>query len=316
MKKFLKIGVVSLLVVFALASCNLFQTPTQNPVEQTPNLTLTALFDTSNNIPPTVTPPVIFTTVPELPTVAPTAVPTTAVPTLVPTATAVPPTAIPAPKVRSGEQMKAYFLTTAPVMDGTYEEWVAKTVKYKLPYVVWGPKNWKDRADLEGAFAAGWDATYLYVSVKVSDDSYNQRQQHDAMYKGDSVELLIDTNLLGDFYVQGLDSDDYQLGLSAGNAAAEIAKEAYLWYPAAVKGTRSQVIVSSVFETSPIYRIEAAIPWSMLGITPTNGMRLGFAVSINDNDSATENLQQTMISTAANRNFLDPTTWGEIILIK
>jgi hypothetical protein len=193
---------------------------------------------------------------------------------------------------------------------------VAKTVKYKLPYVVWGAKNWTGQADLEGAYAAGWDYTYLYIGVKVSDDVYAQRLSGDGMYKGDSVELLIDTNLLGDFYVSSIDSDDYQLGLSAGNAGAGIAKEAYLWYPAAVKGTRSQVIMSTVFESTPIYRIEAAIPWSMLGVTPTTGMRIGFAVSINDNDSTTENLQQTMISTAGYRYFLNPTTWGELILLK
>ena len=74
--------------------------------------------------------------------------------------------------------------------------------------------------------------------------------------------------------------------------------------------------MASLFETDPIYRIEVAIPWSLLGVTPYDGMRLGFAVSINDNDDTTKNVQQTMLSTAQYRNFLDPTTWGELVLVK
>jgi len=54
----------------------------------------------------------------------------------------------------------------------------------------------------------------------------------------------------------------------------------------------------------------------MLEITPTKGLHIGFAVSVSDNDKTGENLQQTMISTTATRDFLDPTTWGELVLVK
>ncbi|KAF0111682.1 MAG: hypothetical protein FD147_693 [Chloroflexi bacterium] len=318
MKHYTKIIVVFLLIAFVVASCNLPGTTTADPVtQQTPNATLTALFDTSKNIPATITPPVIETAAPVLPTVElPTAM---VVLTATPTATiAVPateqPTAV--PMVRSNAQMVAKFLATPPIQDGTYAEWVEKTTKYTLPYRVWGASNWTGQKDLEGAFAAGWDSTYLYIGVKVTDELYTQKKTGDQIYMGDDVEILIDTNLLGDFYNTSLDKDDYQLGLSAGNPSMELAKEAYLWYPSNVKGPRPQVIMSTVFETGPIYRIEAAIPWSMLGVTPTNGMRLGFAVSVNDNDNVTTYKEQTMISTAAGLSVFNPTTWGELVLVK
>jgi len=317
MRQPLKLIVVILLIAFAATSCSWpFQNTDNTNTQVTPNMTLTALFDTSHNIPATITPAAVNPTVaPVLPTVA---VPTnTTVPTatLVPTAlpTAVPPTAD--PMIRPGMQMVAKFISTAPVMDGTYAEWIDKTEKYKLPYRVWGANHWTGQADLEGAFGAVWDTTNLYVAFKVTDDSYNQRQSGEMMYNGDSVELLIDTNLYGDYYVQADDGDDFQIGLSAGNPGASINPEAFIWYPSGKKGTTTKIQVTKVFETeSHIYRIEAAIPWSLLGITPKSGMHIGFAASISDNDQTDKNAQDSMISTTAYRNFLNPTTWGELIL--
>ena len=318
MKQPIKIIVVILVIAFAASACSLpFFNQDEPDVQVTPNLTLTALFDTSHNIPATITPAVNPTDMPVLPTVP---VPTN---TPLPTNTVAPtvaPTAVPAtpdPMIRPGGSFVAKYITTAPVLDGTYAEWIDKTEKYKLPYRVWGANKWKDQADLEGAFGAVWDDTYLYISVKVTDDSYNQRKSGEMLYLGDSVEILIDGNLYGDYYVQGLDGDDFQIGLSAGNAAASINPEAYIWFPTSKKGTSTKIQMSKVFETeSHIYRVEAAIPWSLLGVTPKSGLHIGFAVSISDNDQPEANVQDTMISTTAYRNFLNPDTWGELILQK
>ena len=321
MKKAIKTIPAILLVLAFISSCNLPFQGTQGESENVPpNLTLTALFDTSMNIPPTVTPAAptaiqentpTTAAVTEVPTEAATDVPTVL---LTSTNTSVPPT--PEVRQRGGSLMKAAYLSTAPVMDGTYAEWVDKSYKYGVPYVVWQKSNCKDATDLEGAFAAAWDEDYLYVSVKVTDDVFVQNKTGEMLYTGDSVEILIDANLDGDFYVTSLDNDDFQFGISPGNPDKGIAKEAYLWYPVSMKGSKAKVLVSSLFETGPIYRVEVGIPWSMLGITPSNGLHIGFAVSVNDNDRSDENVQQTMISTAQYRNFLDPTTWGELVLVK
>lgn len=309
-----------LVIVVLITSCNLpFFRGDKVDENIPPNLTLTALFDTSMNIPPTVTPALPTaeavlpptTTVAVIPTQAPSDAPTS---NPIPTNTSVPPT--PEVRQRGGTLMKAAYLSSAPVMDGTYAEWVDKTNKYAIPHVVWKPENWKNMEDLEGAFAAAWDANYLYISVKVTDDVFVQNRSGELLYEGDSVEVLVDANLDGDFYVNTLNNDDFQFGVSPGNPDKGIAKEVYLWYPVSLKGSKSQVLVSSQFETSPIYRVEFGIPWSMLGVNPSNGLHLGFAVSVNDNDKTGENVQQTMISTAQYRNFLNPTTWGELVLEK
>lgn len=324
-KGFYLLIVLALIAVFAV-SCNfpIFNTP-QDPGEIAPNLTLTALFDTSMNIPPTLTPAMPTAAPPaDVPGVTPTSAPptdapgevATTAPTPLPTSTTVSATSTPEVRQRSGTLMKAAYLTDAPVMDGTYAEWVDKTNKYAIPHIVWQKANWKDVADLEGVFAVAWDEDYLYVSVKVTDDVFVQNKSGEMLYLGDSVEILIDANLDGDFFTTSLSPDDFQFGISPGNPDKGIEDEVYLWYPTSKKGSKAKVLVSSQFETSPIYRVEVGIPWSMLEITPTKGLHLGFAVSVSDNDKPGENLQQTMISTTATRDFLDPTTWGELVLVK
>jgi len=317
-----------IICVLILSGCNLpfGYTITKQSEPGTPNATLTALFDTSQNIPATITPPIIATSTAFLPTMelaSATPEPTfTPIPTETETATPVviviTATTAPqsAPAVRANAQLYANYLGTAPVQDGTYAEWVEKTNKYTMPNFAWGKANWVNHADLEGAFAVAWDYDYLYLGFKITDDIYHQPYAGGNIYNGDSVEVLLDTNLLGDFYTTSLNSDDYQLGISAGSKSGDIEPGAYLFYPSNIAGKRSQVIISKQFESSTVYRIEAAIPWSLYGITPSAGMRMGFAVNVNDNDNVDSYKNVTMLSSAAGLSVFNPTTWGELVLVK
>jgi hypothetical protein len=60
--------------------------------------------------------------------------------------------------------------------------------------------------------------------------------------------------------------------------------------------------------------VELRIPWSVLQVTPSKGMRLGFLLSVSDNDEVSANVQQSMVSNAPKRVFTNPTTWGELVL--
>jgi hypothetical protein len=62
------------------------------------------------------------------------------------------------------------------------------------------------------------------------------------------------------------------------------------------------------------YLLEAAIPWSMYGITPAGGLRLGFALNSSDNDTPGTNEQQSMNSSVSTRTLLNPMTWGTVEL--
>ena len=323
MKKIMRLIGLCLSMLLILTACSLpFLTKATPAPEGTPNATLTALFDTSKIIASN-TPPVIAT-VNELPTVdlstatatleptytstvAPTATFTTA-----PTVT----TAVPAPAQRANAQLVAKFLSTAPVQDGTYTEWVDYTNKYKAINVVWGAANYTNYADVEGVFAVAWDYTNLYIGAKVTDDTYTQKYTGHEIYLGDAVEILVDANLLGDFYNTGLTSDDFQFGFSAGNPSSSVAASDYQWYPSSMTGTPSKVTMSTKIESATMYWVEAAIPWSLLGVTPTNGMRLGFALNVDDNDNVSDYKHMTMVSSASGLSVFNPTTWGELVLSK
>ena len=328
---------MSALVVVLLAGCNFPMAQTPTPLFPTPNidLTMTALFEPGGQYGPTLTPdmPPTQTAMPEpatLTPVPPTEVPPTAVPpTAVPaTATSAPgsiptvvptfltPTKTPVVLARSAPYVEAGYLSTAPDLDGVWDEWSSKA--YSITSLVYGKSDWTGEDDLQGSYRIGWDETYLYIAVKVLDDQYVQSNSGQDIFKGDSIELLVDTNLQDDFYYDRLSPDDYQLGISPGNDKPGENEEAYLWYPSSVAGARSKVKIAAVGGTDgsgrKLYRLEAAIPWSTFSITPYRGMSLGFLIGVSDNDKEGSSIQQTLVSSSIYRVLVDPTTWGQLTL--
>lgn len=314
-KHFSILGMLLLAVLVAGCSLPISSTPTPF-VFPTPNMTMTAIF--KPQLPPTVTPPAVQTATqpPATQPPAPTATlrPTNPAPAPAPTITPLSPTRTNIPtNMRLGPSGTAVYLSTAPTIDGPWDEWTS--TQYPIKNVVFGAKNWTGASDLQGAYRIGWDATNLYVAVKVNDDKYVQNATGANLYKGDSIEILLDTNVTGDFFTQSLTSDDYQLGISAGTGQPGHNPEAYLWFPTSKAGSVTKVKIGAVGGTG-VYRVEAAIPWSVFGVTPASGNHFGFAISISDNDNSSENVQQTMISNDPNRVLTDPTTWGDLTLKK
>jgi hypothetical protein len=62
------------------------------------------------------------------------------------------------------------------------------------------------------------------------------------------------------------------------------------------------------------YDLEARIPWTTFSLTPAEGARYGFALSISDNDLAGTAAQQSMVSSVSTRKLTNPTTWGTLAL--
>ncbi len=58
------------------------------------------------------------------------------------------------------------------------------------------------------------------------------------------------------------------------------------------------------------------IPWKTLGVKPYNGAHYGFAASVSDDDSKHGGEQQSMVSSSPYRTLTDPTTWGDLVLVK
>ena len=327
MRKTMVTAIMALFIVVSFSGCNLsFLNLNPTPFFPTPNYTMTALFSV-DEIQAT-NPPLEFpvnTEEPLLPTVQPSSAvidaPTQALPTITAFPTVIPPTNTSLPPiatntavtVRGGTWVTGKYMKTPPVIDSIWDEWDA--TKYPAKYVVYGASQWEDSDDLEGSFAVSWNETYLYLAVKVLDEKYVQNATGQDIYKGDSIEILFDTNLYGDLSVISLSSDDFQIGISPGKGGVDDEKEVYLWYPSGKAGRINDAIVASS-KNDGIYRVEVAIPWKVFNITPASGQQYGFGLSVSDNDDSSENVQQSMVSNLRNRKLVDPTTWTVLTLSK
>ena len=280
----------------------------------TPDLTGTAIYsNVATSLAPSPSPVGAVTpsaTFPPLP--SPTAIPVvtaTSVP-LAPTVTPLP-TVTSVPVVRSVGKIVATFFQTPPNVDGNLSKW--GLYQYPADFVVFGKTDWVDAQDLSATVMVGWDYNNLYLGVHVFDGRYVQNSAGDKLYLGDSLEVLLDTNLPADFYVNSLSPDDFQLGISPGSPEPDDSPQAYLWYPGTIKGKRTQVRIAAQ-KVDGGYDVEVAIPWSVFEIVPVAGQHFGFAFSVSDNDKRTDDLQQSMVSTVPNRHLTNPTTWGDLLL--
>ena len=145
-------------------------------------------------------------------------------------------------------------------------------------------------------FGVLWDTTYLYVGMKVMDDTlYNDSTY---VHEDDSVEIYIDGN-----HNHGTTYDNYDRQF--------------------VKGWNDSTLVEQHGKTTGVlhgwapisggYSIELAIPWSNLGITPTAGMTLGFSVGYNDDDNGGDRDGQAIWRGTAD-NWMNTSALGDIVL--
>jgi hypothetical protein len=288
-----------LLILAAALACDLpGAAPPTAFVFPTPNETLTAIFAA------TATPEASAST-------------STPPPAATIAATVVTPAGVPAtPTVSSlstrpnGVVVQAERLDSAPAIDGNLGEWAA--FPFKADQIVYGASRWTGASDASAVFTVGWDASYLYLAVRVTDDKYVQVATGDDIWLGDEVEVQLDADLPGDYYTASVSADDYQVGLSAGNFGA-IAPQSYRWHPSSKQISLTTVTVAGK-ATSQGYDLEARIPWTTFSLTPADGARYGFALSISDNDAAGTAAQQSMVSSVVTRKLLNPTTWGTLAL--
>jgi len=203
------------------------------------------------------------------------------------------------------------YLAAAPVIDGDIGDWPG--VIYAIDKVVFGVEFYANQIDLFGEFKLGWDAQYLYIGVLVRDSRFVQTATEDRLFLGDSIELLLDTDLNGDPDSQELSADDYQLGFSPGNLEDVPLPVAYLWAPTDREGVMQSTQVQGRL-TDDGYMVEIAVSWQELGLNPTAGMTLGLLLSVSDNDTIGKNEQQTVISISETRNLTNPTTWIPVVL--
>ncbi|MBN2084491.1 MAG: hypothetical protein JW748_04645 [Anaerolineales bacterium] len=207
-----------------------------------------------------------------------------------------------------GGIIEAYYTSTPPTIDAVLTDWDSPLID-DVPYDVWGD------TDNDARFTLKWDHDNLYLAVKVVDDNFYQSTSGgEDLFKGDSVEILLDKDLKGDYCSTVMSSDDYQVGISPGDLIGTQGPSVWMWYPLDKKGYKI-VAIASVMTIAPDtngYIIEAAIPWSTFGGAPAGSEYYGFALSVSDNDESGQQ-QQGMISTAPKRTiFSNPMLWGTL----
>lgn len=328
-------------ILFVLTACTLpgFSTPTPFSFP-TPDKTMTALFEPTQAAPATSAADVEQkTATPGVPSDTPEPTESDETPTTTgePTETVEPTGPFEGPAVRSGPSIAADYMDKKPGIDGDLYEWHPPIQKV-INYVVYGAGKHSGELDASGTVVAGWDEDYLYLGVRVKDDKYVQKGVKEQIYLGDSIEILFDRYVSADYYLQAMNDDDYQIGISPGKDgilaysinSGKVASmslftstatpkpgnppQAYMWFPKAKAGKKTEIKIGAL-EGGKGYQVEFKIPWSLLGVTnPSSGDHYGFAISINDNDKAGTLLQQTMVSNVPTRYYSDPTTWGDLYL--
>ena len=230
---------------------------------------------------------------------------------LAPQTTAVPIVTVTAPPDGS---IVAPRVDTPFIIDGDLEGWSGIS-SYTSAYRVFNQVWWDETDDLTAFWRVSWDNINLYVSVVVIDDVHVQTQQAQTAFRGDSLELQIDTDRTGDAD-QLINVDDFQIVLSPGDFKT-IAPGAFRYRGNAdnkMGGAPGDSIAVSAVKTDEGYVLEAAIPWDDLELRPVDNMVLGIALNANDTDIVGGAVQVLMKSSIPTRTFDNPSTWGELVL--
>ena len=257
------------------------------------------------------------TPAPDQPTDTPTTdnpTPTAAVAAPTDTPPAVEPTPTEAQVAISGFAVNRF--TSPPSIDGNRNEWDGfPTVQSE--FQVFSASSWNGTDDLQATWQLGWDSEALYIVVVVEDDIHVQNQTGDQIFKGDSVDMQIDTNPSSG--ARQVNSRTFQLTMSPGDFGA--LPPSYYLFRANDAGSfianpaQGNVQVAAA-PTGSGYVVEARIPWSTLEMTPANGQVLGIALNVSDNDSPGNAVQEVMKSHVITRTLLDPSTWGRLTLVE
>ena len=222
------------------------------------------------------------------------------------------PTPIPTPslvRLGNGPDLRATRRTFDVTLDGIINEWGSAT-STTIGGAIFQPENWSGREDLSGEVYATWDQQFLYLAVRVTDDTLVQESQDRLLHRGDAVEIFLDLDLAGDFSQDSYSEDDVQLVMSAG----DIDTTPSSWVHYSPTGDFRDEIVLGGLESLDGYELEARIPWSRLLITPQSGQLYGYAVALSDDDSFGDGNQETQLSTSTELPFNHPINWGNLYL--
>ena len=213
---------------------------------------------------------------------------------------------------RTSEPTIFAYRVQAPVqVDGVLGEWQGR--RYPVDAPVDNQSGYGGRDDLSGELQIAWDREYLYLAVQVRDDRFVQARSGRNLYLGDSLEIQLDADLAGDFADDSPGADDFQIGFSPGDFGTRPG-EIFLWMPRPQEAPLPGNVSARPSEGG--YKMEVALPWSALGLSPGDGAAYGFTFCISDNDQPGQSVQESMVCTHSSRLWANPSSLGTLVLVE
>ncbi|OHB57674.1 MAG: hypothetical protein A2173_04650 [Planctomycetes bacterium RBG_13_44_8b] len=202
----------------------------------------------------------------------------------------------------------------APVIDGAADELWSAARRYKIGNVIYSPLTSAD--DCSAEFRAMWDENNLYVLVDVTDDKLVNDTSPDQpvtlptgstavpWWFDDCVEVYIDAdNSKSNQY----GNDDTQYHFDWDKTKPTIGRHN--------EHGRMENIEFAMKTIEGGYSTEIKFPWSTLGVKPSDGMKIGLDVHVNDDDDGGERDSKIMWWNKEDNAWENPRTFGTARLV-
>ena len=163
-----------------------------------------------------------------------------------------------------------------------------------------------DKKDLSAQWRSSWDDNNLYVSVNVIDDKLVQDSA--STWSDDSIEIYLDLDNSRGTKYDG--NNDLKLSFRM--------KDKKVFIDGIKPSRRSRKIAKNIqFTMKKLpngYRLETAIPWSVLKLKPRINQRIGFEIQVNDDDTGKHRDGKIAWNAKVDKAWKNPQMFGGVVL--
>ena len=222
-------------------------------------------------------------------------------------------------EVVESDTVTAFRVATPPAIDGDLGDWADIAELSRLRQEVFRDPDVTERLgdDSPGVVAARYDDAALYLAVVSEDDVYSQLNTGNQIWRGDALDINL-TTAAESAISERPDGDDFQLTMTPRDAEG---RAATVWFTGNGSGfadntTSQPVTLAGAIDPGGSWVLEAAIPWSVFGLSgpPETDLAALLAVFDNDGEVVDGAPQQTVILGHTDAEFQRPRTWGTLRL--